>query len=206
VRRVLLKVCGVTRAEDAQLAASLGVDMLGFNFWPGSRRHVTLEQARAICAQLPPGVERVGVFVNQPRALIEEVAAGVGLHRVQLHGDETPEACVGFTLPVIKALAVRERPRLEQLRAWPVSALLLDTPTQGFGGSGRTFPWEHVQGLSDALTLLLAGGLNAENVAAAIRAVQPHAVDVASGVEQAPGIKDPEKLARFVAAAREVSG
>jgi phosphoribosylanthranilate isomerase len=206
---VRVKVCGVTRLEDALACAGLGVDLLGFNFWPGSKRHVAPEAARDIVSRLPPGVRAVGLFVNQDRAHILEVSARVGLHAVQLHGDESPSDCEGLGLPVARALAVRERPDVAALRAWPVAALVLDAPVAGYGGGGRTFPWEHAAGLAAALQgrpeVWLAGGLTPDNVAAAVRAVRPDVVDVASGVESAPGLKDFDKLARFVAAAREAA-
>ncbi len=202
---IQVKICGITRAEDAVLAAELGTELIGFNFWPGSRRYCPPELAQQIAAQLPPRVKRVGVFVNEHRTRVDQVARQVGLDMVQLHGDERPEDCTGFAVPVVKALQVRDVPSLEFLRSWPVQALLLDTPSAGFGGSGRSFSWELVEGVSRELPVWLAGGLTPENVAAAIRAVRPQVVDVASGVEAALGIKDPDKLARFIAAAREAA-
>ncbi len=198
-----VKICGVTRAEDALLAAELGAELIGFNFWPGSKRYCPPDVAQRIIERLPPRVKVVGVFVNPQRAQASEVAKRVGLHLVQLHGDERPEACTGYAVPVVKAVQVRETPTLQSLRSWPVQALLLDAPSEGFGGSGRTFAWQLAAGVSRELPVWLAGGLTPENVGDAIRAVRPRVVDVASGVEVAPGIKDPDKLARFIAAARE---
>ncbi|MCI0569972.1 MAG: phosphoribosylanthranilate isomerase [Myxococcaceae bacterium] len=194
--------CGPVASVQA-VAARLGVDLLGFNFWSGSRRYCPPQVARDIAARLPPHVLVVGVFVNQPREHVEHVASEVGLHLLQLHGDERPEDCTGYSLPVVKALQVSEALSPEALHGWPVHALLLDTPGAGFGGSGRTFAWERARGVSRQHTVWLAGGLTPENVGTAIRTVRPHVVDVATGVEVAPGIKDPDMLARFVAAARE---
>ncbi len=202
--RVRAKICGITRLEDALAASRLGADALGFNFWPGSKRFVTPAVARAIVARLPPLVTPVGVFVNQSEGEMLAVAGETGIQVLQLHGDEPPELCARLPLPVWKAIAVDRPHLLSHARAYAVQAFVLDTPSRGFGGSGRTFDWSLAAGVSDVAPVVLAGGLAPENVAEAARAVRPWAVDVASGVESSPGVKDADRMARFLAAVREV--
>jgi len=202
--RVRIKICGVTRAEDALAAVRLGADALGFNFWPGSKRHVTPAVARGIIARLPPFVTAVGVFVNQLEGEMRAVAAEAGIQVFQLHGDEPPELCARLPLPVVKAIPVDQVRTLSRLLSYDVSAFLLDTPSRGYGGSGEPFDWSLAEGVSEVAPVILAGGLTPENVAAAVRAVRPYAVDVASGVESSPGVKDMDRMSRFFAAVREV--
>ena len=201
---VRIKICGVTRAEDALAAVRLGADALGFNFWPGSRRHVSPAAARAIIARLPPFVTSVGVFVNQPEGEMRATAAESGIQVFQLHGDEPPELCSRLPLPVVKAIPVDQVRTLSKLLSYEVSAFLLDTPSRGYGGSGEPFDWSLAEGVSEVAPVILAGGLTPENVADAVRAVRPYAVDVASGVESSPGVKDVIRMSRFVTAVREV--
>jgi phosphoribosylanthranilate isomerase len=205
---VRVKICGVTRVEDALLAARLGADAIGLNFWPRSRRRVDVEQARRIVEALPPLVPAVGVFVNQPRDEILAIAGRARLAVVQLHGDEPPHACEGFPVPVWKALRLASPLPLAWLDEWPVQGFLLDAPdlgAGGYGGSGRTCDWEVAREAASRAPVLLAGGLGPDNVADAIRAVRPWGVDVASGVEASPGVKDPDKLAAFVRRAKETT-
>jgi phosphoribosylanthranilate isomerase len=204
MNRVRIKICGVTRTEDALAAVRLGADALGFNFWPGSKRHVTTAAARAIIARLPPFVTPVGVFVNQPEGEMRAIAAETGIQVFQLHGDEPPELCARLPLPVVKAIPVDQVRTLSRLLSYEVSAFLLDTPSRGYGGSGEPFDWSLAEGVSEVAPVILAGGLTPENVAAAVRAVRPYAVDVASGVESSPGVKDMARMSRFFAAVREV--
>ncbi len=198
-----VKICGVTRLEDALQAARLGADALGFNFWPGSRRFLAPGAAREVVDQLPPFVTPVGVFVNQPEEEILRAAGESGVRVLQLHGDEPPELCARLPLPVVKAVRVGAALSLDALSAYQVAAFLLDAPSAGYGGSGATFDWSLAEGVAGLGPLILAGGLDPENVAAAVRRVRPYAVDVASGVESAPGVKDVSKMARFIAAAKE---
>lgn len=200
-----VKICGVTRLEDALQAARLGADALGFNFWPGSRRFLAPDAAREVVDQLPPFVTPVGVFVNQPEEEIRRAAEESGVRVLQLHGDEPPELCARLPFPVVKAVRVGAALSLEALGAYQVAAFLLDAPSAGYGGSGATFDWSLAEGVADLGPLILAGGLDPENVAAAVRRVRPYAVDVASGVESAPGVKDFSKMARFIAAAKEIA-
>jgi len=201
VSQVRIKICGITNVEDALLAVKLGADALGFNFWPESKRFLTPVAARAIVAKLPPFVTTVGVFVNQPEAEMRSIAAEAAMQVFQLHGDEPPALCARLPLPVIKAIPVDQVKTLSRLLSYEVSAFLLDTPSRGFGGSGVPFDWSLAEGVSEVAPVILAGGLTPDNVAEAIRAVRPYAVDVASGVESAPGKKDPARLARFIEAA-----
>jgi phosphoribosylanthranilate isomerase len=204
MNRVRVKICGVTRAEDALAAVRLGADALGFNFWPGSKRHITPAAARGIIARLPPFVTPVGVFVNQLEGEMRAIAAESGIQVFQLHGDEPPELCARLNLPVVKAIPVDQVRTLSRLLSYEVSAFLLDTPSRGYGGSGEPFDWSLAEGVSEVAPVILAGGLTPENVAAAVRAVRPYAVDVASGVESSPGVKDVARMSRFFAAVREV--
>jgi phosphoribosylanthranilate isomerase len=204
VNAVRVKICGVTRLPDALDAARLGADALGFNFWPRSKRHVTAAVARQIIARLPPFVTPVGVFVNQSEGEMRAIAAETGIQVFQLHGDEPPELCSRLPLPVVKAIPVDEVRTLSKLLSYEVQAFLLDTPSRGYGGTGQPFDWSLAEGVSEVAPVILAGGLTPENVAEAVRAVRPWAVDVASGVESSPGVKDPARMSRFIEAVREV--
>ena len=198
---VRVKVCGIRRAEDACLAAELGAAAIGLIFWPGSSRVVDVDAARGIVAALPPFVTAVGVFVNQPREEVLRVAQAVTLGAVQLHGDEPPAWYASFPHRVIKAVGVREGFDVETLAHVPASAtVLLDAhdPIRR-GGTGRPVDWTLAAAAARARPVILSGGLTPGNVRAAVDAVQPYAVDVASGVEAAPGIKDHAKLREFFA-------
>ncbi len=202
---VRVKICGVTRLSDALDAVRFGADALGFNFWPKSKRYCEPEAAAEIISRLPPFVVTVGVFVNQSRSHIQRVVARSGISTVQLHGDEAPELAPALSRPVIRALRVESKASLDEMARWSASAFLLDTPTAGFGGSGKTFDWRLVKGAGKKAPILLAGGLNPANVADAVKQVRPYGVDVASGVESAPGIKDSKKMRRFITAAKEAA-
>lgn len=198
-----IKICGVTRAEDALLAARLGADALGFNFWPRSKRYLAPEAARAIVRRLPPYVAAVGVFVDASRDELLRAIEASGVTAVQLHGDEPPELCASLPVPVVKAIRVADAHALALLASYEVSGFLLDAPGTGYGGMGRTFDWSIAVEAAASVPVVLAGGLTPENVAEAIRVVRPWGVDVASGVESSPGVKDEDKVRRFIAAARE---
>jgi phosphoribosylanthranilate isomerase len=197
-----VKVCGITRAEDAQLAAALGAAAIGFVFWPSSPRCVTPEAARAIVAELPPFVVPVGVFVDQPVREILDAVAGAGLGAVQLHGREPSATCDRVGPRVIKSVSVRDgRPTLD-IDAYPGAVtILLDAhdPVRR-GGTGRTVDWGVAARVAASRRTILSGGLTASNVAEAIARVRPHAIDVSSGVEDAPGRKNAGKLTAFFAA------
>jgi phosphoribosylanthranilate isomerase len=203
VAAVRVKICGITRLADALAAVQLGADALGFNFWPGSKRYCPPAKAERIISALPPFVTTVGVFVNHTRREIERVAERTGIQVVQLHGDEPTGLISELPLPVIRAVHMAGRHSLPALRVTGPWAFLLDAPTQGFGGSGRTFDWRLLRGAKARVPLILAGGLTPENVRAAVRKLRPSAVDVASGVESAPGKKDVRKMKRFIREAKE---
>ncbi|MBN2563373.1 MAG: phosphoribosylanthranilate isomerase [Phycisphaerae bacterium] len=214
---IRIKICGMTRPEDAVAAAEAGVDAIGLVF-AKSPRQVTVRQACRIAAALQPFVSAVGVFVNARAATVLRTADDVGLSEVQLHGDESPEfvtrlhAAQARTIRVIKALRVRDRAFVDQVSAFSdvgVAGILLDAfSPQARGGSGKRFDWDLVAGtresgaLDNAPPLILAGGLTPQNVRAGIRRLRPWGVDTSSGVEDEPGIKSAEKIAQFVMAAR----
>jgi phosphoribosylanthranilate isomerase len=202
---VRVKICGITNCADAELAARCGADLIGINFYPPSPRYVTREAAREICAAIPPHVLRVGVFVNAERSSIAELVKHLSLDIVQFHGDESREDLLGWPCKTIKAVHVSPEVTADTLQQLPVDYLLLDTYRAGrYGGTGETFAWEMAISLvpQRAERLILAGGLTPDNAALAVRTVRPWAVDVASGVESAPGRKDPEKLRAFIANAK----
>jgi phosphoribosylanthranilate isomerase len=200
--RTRIKVCGVTRPEDARLAAALGVDALGFVFWPRSPRYVTAAQAAAIASMLPPMIWTVGVFVDQPMEDIRRIAAEVRLNAVQLHGDE-PTTSWGLVPGVcIKAVGAGEAFTAASIAAWPAGVYPLADALDPVrrGGTGQRADWAAAAAIARVRPTLLAGGLDAANVGDAIARVRPYAVDVSSGVERSPGIKDPSRLRAFVEA------
>jgi len=200
--RTRIKVCGITRVEDAIAAAALGVDALGFVFWPGSPRCITPRAAAAITAALPPFVAKVGVFVNQSPAEIRAFAGEAGLDAVQLHGDEPAELWARVPGRCIKAVAVGPGFDAAGLADWPPAIWpLLDAcdPARR-GGTGREIDWGLAARAARIRPVILAGGLSPSNVGLAVSRVRPFALDVSSGVEREPGIKDPEKLRTFVGA------
>ncbi len=200
---VRVKICGITRKEDALAAMEAGAHALGLVFYPKSPRYVEPQRARDLVGGLPPLVSWVGVFVDVPVEEMITTARMVGLDTLQLHGDESPQVCrtcreEGFR--VIKALRLASRDDLKAGEDYRgvISALLLDTKVSGeYGGTGRSFPWELATEIR-GIPVILAGGLNPENVAEAIKVARPWGVDVSSGVERAPGIKDHEKMRRFI--------
>jgi phosphoribosylanthranilate isomerase len=195
-----VKICGITRAEDAQAVAASGADAIGFVFYAKSPRHVSAEQAARLAAALPPFVTTVGLFVDADAAFVCEVLAAVSLDVLQFHGDETPEYCAQFGRPYLKAIRVKAGVDLLQCAARfsAAQALLLDAHVEGIpGGTGTAFDWTLIP-RQLPLPVILSGGLDAENVAEAIAQVRPYAVDVSSGVEAAKGIKDAAKIAAFM--------
>ena len=195
-----MKICGVRSLEEARAAIDAGADALGFNFWPKSPRFIAPEAASDIIAALPPLIASIGVFVNEDRERILDIASQAGLNAVQLHGDETPDFCASLgQAKIIKALRVGENFDPNQIEKYAVSAVLLDTKIKGsYGGTGRRFDWSVAREASRRAPIILAGGLTIENVAEAIRQVAPMAVDVCSGVEAEPGRKDLNKLKMFM--------
>ncbi|MBI4330202.1 MAG: phosphoribosylanthranilate isomerase [Chloroflexi bacterium] len=202
---IKVKICGITNLEDALMALEAGADMLGFIF-AASPRQINLDRAREIIPKLPPGTRTVGVFVDSEIETVRSVAHILQLHRVQLHGAEPPEYCQALGPGrVIKAFRVRDETVLDIIPAYEVDALLLDSydPSKA-GGTGRTFNWDIARDAGKYGKIILSGGLNPENVKEAIARVEPYGVDVSSGVETAPGKKDPRKVRAFIRAARGV--
>ncbi len=201
-----IKICGITRVEDALAAAASGADAIGLVFHEKSPRHVTVRQAARLAAALPPFVAAVGLFVNVSADFVHAVLEQVPLDMLQFHGDETPEFCASFERPYIKAIRVREGVDLVQCASRYAAAkgLLLDAWVEGIpGGTGHSFDWELIP-RDLPLPVILSGGLTPANVADAIRAVQPYAVDVSSGVEARKGIKDAAKIAAFINEVKQV--
>ena len=199
-----VKICGITNIEDASHAAACGADALGFVFYPASSRCIEPDGARRIIAELPPLITTVGLFVDESPDKIRETVEFCGLDTVQLHGEEEPEQCSYPPCRVIKALRLKQGMDDSVFSAYRVSALLLDAYVSGQpGGTGKCCDWEQARQIAARYRVILAGGLNPENVAAAVRRVRPYGVDVSSGVEKSPGYKDPEKVASFIRMARE---
>ena len=200
---MLVKICGITRAEDALAAVDAGAGALGFVFWPESPRFIDPHRARAIAATLPPFVTTVGVFVNQSLAYINGVASLVRLGAVQLHGDETVDDAASISTPVIKAMAVDD----DRVTMWPTrTTILLDVhdPVRR-GGTGRTIDWTAAARVAAQRKIVLAGGLSPDNVAEAVARVRPFGIDVSSGVERAPGVKDHHRLRALFEALHDTS-
>lgn len=198
-----VKVCGITTLEDARHAIAMGADALGFVFYPPSPRYIQPAVAQQIIAQLPPLVSIVGLFVNAEPDFIRAVIALCPLDTLQLHGDETPQQCLYAGVKVIKALRVKSEECLSAIADYPVSALLLDAwSADAYGGTGKTGRWDLAAQAARQMPVILAGGLNRDNVSQAIAAVRPYAVDVSSGVELAPGRKDPQLVRDFIYTAK----
>ncbi len=211
-----IKICGVTTPADARRAAELGADAVGLNFYPPSSRCITEETARAILRELPPFCEPVGLFVNEPLTRACQALARLGgVRLLQWHGD-APEVADVRPFRLVPAFAVRDAASLIAIdlylgkcREWGTSpaAILLDAHAPGqYGGTGRVAPWHLLADYRPGVPVILAGGLTPDNVAEAVRLVRPFAVDVAGGVEAAPGQKDPEKMRRFIDIARAAAG
>lgn len=207
--RTRIKICGITRPEDGLAAVAAGADAIGLVFYPKSPRAVTIAGARAICAALPPFVSTVALFVDAEHFTVQDVLNEVPVDLLQFHGTESPAACAAFGRPYIKALRMRDDLDLADAVARyaggdnPARGLLLDAYSEGVaGGSGEIFDWSRVPHGLD-LPIILAGGLHPGNVAGAVRATRPYAVDVSSGVEAAKGIKDAGKITAFIEAVRQ---
>lgn len=205
---VKVKVCGITNIEDAEKALEFGADALGFNFYPPSSRWIAPQKARAVLQRLPAGSCNVALFVNEPREKVREVLAGGCLDDgrqaftcLQFHGEESAEYCGGWGMKVIKAFRVKEKKSLESIERFPADFYLLDSWSPGYGGSGAAFRWDWLEGLNPT-KLILSGGLSVDNVVEAIRRIHPYGVDVCSGVESQPGLKDHDKLKEFICAAK----
>jgi phosphoribosylanthranilate isomerase len=205
---VKIKICGITTLEDADKALELGADMLGFNFYRASPRAIAPDRARAIIERLPARSFNIALFVNEDRERVRQIIAagrrpdgGEGYSGLQFHGEENADYCRGWELKIIKAFRLREKASLGGMNQFPADFCLLDSWSPGYGGSGEAFPWEWLAEI-DTSRLILSGGLRADNVAQAIRRIHPFGVDVCSGVEARPGIKDHAKLKDFIDAAK----
>lgn len=208
--RTKVKICGMTSLEDARFAAGALVDYLGFIFYDGSKRHIDPGQAGAIINWLE-GPEYVGVFVNQPLDDVNMIARQTGIHLVQLHGNEAPEYCDLIDKPVIKAFHIGPDTTSDTLREQvepyvdSVDYLLFDTRVEGvWGGTGQTFDWDILDDAAGDVPFFLSGGLNTGNIRKACETVHPYAVDLASGVESEPGVKDFDKLEEFFEEMRDI--
>jgi phosphoribosylanthranilate isomerase len=201
-----VKICGVTNVADGLVAAEAGADLIGLMFYEQSPRHVTLARAAEISRALPRFLIRVGVFVNPSPDLVLQAISECQLTMLQFHGDETSDFCTHFGLMSVKAIRVRDESALQLLENYQTDAFLLDAHSRkGLGGTGEQFNWDlAVKAQAFGRPIFLAGGLTPENVAAAVQTVHPFGVDVSSGVESAPGIKDPAKVRAFIAAAKSV--
>lgn len=205
--RVRIKICGMTRTEDVVAAAQLGVDAVGLVFYAKSPRNVNIEQAQALVAALPAFVTPTALFLDPDAEMVRQILGKVRIELLQFHGGEPAEFCRSFGRPYIKAVPMGSQADLAEYvqRHAQAAALLLDSHAAGQkGGTGKSFDWAAIPRFEGA-PLILAGGLNPGNVASAIRMVRPYAVDVASGVESAPGIKDPNKMAAFAQEVNDVA-
>ena len=202
---VRVKICGITTVPDAHAAVRAGADALGF-LLSASPRQVTPRHVRAIVGSLPPFVQAVGVFVDEPAEAVSEMARAAGVHCIQLQGAETPEYCAALPLPVIKTFRVRDSIDPVSVRRYPIAAYLFDTAVPGMaGGTGESFDWEVLRAAAFTRPVILAGGLDPDNVSRAVATVAPYAVDVSSGVAAGPRRKDPEKIREFIARAKSTA-
>ena len=199
---MFLKICGITRLADALHAVEHGAGAIGFVFWPQSPRCISPERAVEIIAALPPGVDAVGVFVNETVEGIRAVVAQTGISTIQLHGDEAPAYADALGWPVLRAITVEQAAQASA--AWPPETIFLMDAADPVrrGGTGSIIDWQQAASAARGRRIVLAGGLTPDNVADAIGTVRPFGVDVSSGVEDAPGVKNPDQVARFLASAR----
>lgn len=196
--KLFVKICGITRAQDAELASRLGAAAVGFVFWPSSPRYIAPEAARIIAEEVPRHVMKVGVFVDEDIENVRNVMEVAGLDVAQLHGNETPEYCRLLGRKVFKAVGVKDNGTPDISEFDPDVVLLVDAYDRTrYGGTGRTVNWSSAREIAVTRRTILAGGLNAANIRLALRSVHPYGVDVSSGVESTPGVKDPVRLRSF---------
>ena len=201
---ITVKICGVTNVEDALAVEQSGADAIGLMFFEGSPRHISLEQASIIVDSLTKNIVRVGVFVNADESFVRRAMRNCTLNILQFHGEETPEYCAQFDVMTLKAIRVRDESSFKEMDQFSTDGFLLDAFSKdALGGTGETFNWDSAKRATESgRPIFLAGGLTSENVAEAVQAVRPFAVDVSSGVESEPGKKDPDKVRAFVTAAK----
>jgi phosphoribosylanthranilate isomerase len=198
-----IKICGITSREDALMAVEAGADALGFVLFSGSSRYVSPDQVAEIVRHLPPFVQTVGLFVNEELSVVNSCTDHCRLDIVQLHGEESPEYCDAVNRRIIKAFRVKDASSLDAMAGYRVAACLLDAWSPlAHGGTGTTFNWDIAARAAALQPIILAGGLTPDNVAGAIAAVRPYAVDVSSGVESSPRKKDAELVSRFIRSCR----
>ncbi len=203
---IKIKICGITNLDDAMASADAGADALGFNFFKKSPRYIEPEKAAEIIAQLPPFILPIAIFVNEREERIREILSKTCIQGVQFHGEETPEFCQRFGNRVIKAFQVKDKESIKHMAHYRVAAYLLDSYRDGLrGGTGTTFDWHLAIVAKTFGRIILAGGLTPENVAEAVKLVQPYGIDVAGGVEREKGIKDYAKLKKFITEVRRAS-
>ncbi len=200
---LFIKICGITRLEDALIAVEAGADAIGFNFYHGSKRYLSVEQAAVIIAKLPPKIITVGVFVNPDRKEVLHAMEKLNLGAIQFSGNEAPSEISGYSRKVFKAIHIKNAASVQELRRFNADAFLLDTYRDGeFGGTGEVFDWQIGSEANSFGKIIIAGGLTPENVAIAVRKARPYGVDVSSGVEASPGKKDRQKIESFIKRAR----
>lgn len=203
MKRIEVKICGMTSLDDARMALDLGADYIGFVLYRRSPRFVAPRKLRRIADQLPATARVVAVFVNETRRTVEQIAADCALHAVQLHGDEKPGAFEGLPITLWRAVRYQGRTWVPRPWLWPAERFVVDAAVRGqYGGTGRRTDWKAAARFAARRPVMLAGGLTPENVARAIRAVRPGGVDAVSGVESVPGRKDPVRMERFIRAAK----
>ncbi len=206
MEHLFVKICGVTTLDDAMYAVEQGADAVGFNFYPLSKRYIPSDRAAEIVNLLPSRIMRVGVFVNPDRESVNAVLQDNKLNALQFSGSEAPDNISGYELPVIKAIHVANEKSILEMKSFHVDGFLLDTfRMEEFGGTGKTFDWNLAIEAKRYGKVIVAGGLSPENVADAVRTIKPHGVDVSSGVEIRPGIKDHKRIKEFIIRAREAN-
>ncbi len=197
--KVRVKICGITNKEDALSAVFYGASALGFVFYKNSPRFISPSRVRKIIEQLPPFVIPVGVFVNQKEGAIRDICGFTHIHTIQLHGEETPQSCIRLKdYTIIKGFRIQDSFDFNQVTQYNVDAYLFDAYQENIpGGTGKTFPWEILNGQKFKKPFILAGGLNKENISQALKMVSPYAVDISSAVEKSPGVKDARLIREF---------
>jgi len=198
-----IKICGITNFRDAAKSLDCGADSLGFIFYEKSKRYISPSEAEKIIKELPLFVTKVAVFVDCPFRQITKITNKLFINAIQLHGSETPEFCARFSYPVIKALKIKDSIDILQVNSFTTQTILFDTYSEtDYGGTGKSFNWKVLEKLNTDKKIILSGGLNPGNIEKAITTVRPYAVDVSSGVEKSPGIKDHKKIKKFIEAVK----